>query len=112
MFEKIDGQAPETFPTNTTENHSQLPSAEEKQASAAKPTETEQIGQPAIRKSTGPRSPQGKQRSKHNALKHGIFSKVTLLKGESPTDYQSLRRGFWKSLQPEGELEELLVEKL
>ena len=112
MFEKIDGQAPETFPTDTTENHSQLSSAEEKQASTTKPTETQQIGQPAIRKSTGPRTPQGKERTKHNAVKHGIFSEVVLLKGESRADYQSLRRELWKSRQPEDELEKLLVEKL
>ena len=112
MFEKSDGQGPEIFPTNSVEDHSQLPPAEEKQASVANPTEAEQIGQTAIRNSTGPRTPQGKERSKQNALKHGIFSKVTYLKGESGRDYQALRRGLWKTWQPEGELEELLVEKL
>ena len=29
----------------------------------------------------GPRTPAGKERSKHNAVKHGIFSKVIVLKG-------------------------------
>jgi hypothetical protein len=37
---------------------------------------------------------------------------VTYLKGESSADFQSLRRGLWKSLQPEGELEELMLEQL
>jgi len=31
----------------------------------------------------GPRTAQGKYRSKHNALKHGIFSEVVVLKAES-----------------------------
>ena len=35
-----------------------------------------------VRKATGPRTQQGKDRSKHNAVKHGIFSKVVVLKGD------------------------------
>jgi hypothetical protein len=35
-----------------------------------------------IHKATGPRTPVGKEESKHNATKHGIFSKVVLLKSE------------------------------
>jgi hypothetical protein len=112
MFEKIDGQDRETSPTNTAENHSQLPPAEEKQASTARPSEGEQIEQPPIRKSNGPRTLLGKEQSKQNAVKHGIYAKATYLKGESRADFQSLRRGLWESLQPEGELEKLLVEKL
>jgi hypothetical protein len=95
MFEKIDGQAPETFPKNTAENHSQLPPAEEKQPSATKPTDVEQIEQPVILKSTGPRTSLGKERSKKNALTHGIYAKAIYLKGESRADFQSLRRGLW-----------------
>jgi hypothetical protein len=34
------------------------------------------------RKGTGPRTALGKERSKHNALKHGIFSKIVVLEGE------------------------------
>src|ERR1700732_1799779 len=49
MFEKNDdGQVPETFPTNTTEDHPQLPSADE--TSAAKLTEVERTGTPSNRK--------------------------------------------------------------
>ncbi len=61
---------------------------------------------------TGPRTTQGKERSKHNALKHGIFSKAVLLKDESRTEYDGLLNGLRENLQPEGTLEEMLVEKL
>jgi len=61
---------------------------------------------------TGPRTMQGKERSKHNAIKHGIFSKVTLLKGESKAEFDSLLDGLRKHYEPKGTLEEVLVEKL
>jgi hypothetical protein len=112
MFNEIDGQDPETSRVNTSENHSQLHPADENPDQAVKPTEADHIERAAIRKSSGPRTPQGKERSKQNALKHRIFSKAILLKGESRADFQSLRIGLWESLQPEGGLEELLVEKL
>jgi len=64
------------------------------------------------RKASGPRTPEGKQRSKHNALKHGIFCKTVLLKDESQSEFDSLLDGLVDALQPEGALEELLVEKL
>lgn len=65
-----------------------------------------------VRRSTGPRTLQGKQRSKQNATRHGIFSSVVVLKGEIRTEYESLLNGLWETLLPEGRLEELLVEKL
>lgn len=45
-------------------------------------------------------------------IKSGIFSKATLLEGESRSEYQLLLKGFWETLKPEGKIEELLVEKL
>jgi hypothetical protein len=88
----------------------QLPEA--KQSSTPKLAKAERIDQPPIHKSTGPRTEPGKKRSSQNALKSGIFSRVILLKGESNLEYQSLLKGLWKSLQPEGKLEDILVEKL
>ena len=64
------------------------------------------------RRATGPRTRQGKQKSKHNALKHGIFSRVVLLKEEPRTEFYSLLSSLQKDLQPKGSLEELLVDKL
>jgi len=65
-----------------------------------------------VRKTSGPRTPEGKQRSKHNALKHGIFSKIVLLSGESTLKFTSVLNGLRNDLRPEGALEEILVEKL
>ncbi len=64
------------------------------------------------RKASGPRTPEGKQRSKHNALKHGIFSKIILLSGESRLEFNSVLNGLRNDLRPKGALEEVLVDKL
>jgi hypothetical protein len=61
---------------------------------------------------TGPRTLEGKERSKHNATRHGIFSSVVVLKGEARWEYETLLDSLWKSFGPEGGLEELLVEKI
>jgi len=61
---------------------------------------------------TGPRTQRGKQKSKRNALKHGIFSRVVLLKEEPQAEFDALLRGLRNDLKPEGTLEELLVDKL
>jgi len=62
----------------------------------------------------GPRTPQGKQRTKYNATKHGFAAMV--LKGgafgESDGDYKELVASFRKARQPVGGFEEFLVEKL
>ncbi len=58
----------------------------------------------------GPRTAQGKRRGKFS--KHGIFSIVIVLKGESRAEYDSLLKGMRDSRQPQGMLEEVLVEKL
>ncbi len=63
------------------------------------------------RQSTAPRTELGKERSSRNAIKHGIFSKAILIKGESRAEFESLRTDLWEAFQPVG-VEELLVEKL
>jgi hypothetical protein len=54
----------------------------------------------------------GKERSKHNALKHGIFSEIVLLKNESPLEFNSFLKRLCNAFRPEGAVEELLGEKL
>lgn len=61
---------------------------------------------------TGPRTPTGKARSKHNALKHGILASFALVRGESRPEFEALLSGIRNDLRPEGTLEEVLVEKL
>ncbi len=65
-----------------------------------------------MRRATGPRTELGKHRPSLNATKHGVFSRVTVLKGESRAEYESLLKGLWEAFPPEGKLEEVLVEKL
>ncbi|MFQ5738315.1 MAG: hypothetical protein ACE5JX_04840 [Acidobacteriota bacterium] len=54
-------------------------------------------------------------KSRYNALKHGIFARVVLrgtaLK-ENKADYENLLESFRQSVQPQGGLEEFLVEQL
>ena len=61
---------------------------------------------------TGPRTQRGKQKTRSNAVRHGIFA-VGLLRGrESRAEYNALVDELVESLQPVGMLEEILVEKL
>ncbi len=66
----------------------------------------------STRRATGPRTLQGKERSKFNARKHGLFSKAVLLQDESPAEYDALLNGLIENLQPQGKLERVLVENL
>jgi len=61
---------------------------------------------------TGPRTELGKQRSKLNAVKYGIFSGVLLLDSESKEEFEKLVSGLREHCQPVGELEEILVDQL
>ena len=64
------------------------------------------------RKSTGPRTPIGKQRSKFNALKNGLSAQVVLLSNESRLQFDALLHGLQHHYMPHGMLEKVLVEKL
>jgi len=66
----------------------------------------------ATRRGTGPRTSVGKERSRRNALKHGIFSSVVLLRDESEAELNSILDGLREDYRPEGELEVSLVDKL
>ncbi len=67
-------------------------------------------------KSTGPKSTNGKAVSKLNALKHGILSQEVLIGGlhakESRHEFVKLHQRFQEELQPEGPLEEMLVDQI
>jgi hypothetical protein len=63
--------------------------------------------------STGPRTPEGKHTVAHNAISHGIFARdVVAFRAESAEDFHALRAALLGDLQPEGALEELLVEQI
>ena len=80
-------------------------SSEQSEESAAAPISV-------VRGATGPRTQRGKQKSKSNALKHGIFSKAVLLKEEPRAEFNSLLRGLRDDFRPEGTFEGILVENL
>lgn len=63
-------------------------------------------------RATGPRTRIGKQRSKHNATKHAVFSSVVVLAAESQGEFDSLLEGLREDYQPKGTHEAILVDKL
>lgn len=60
----------------------------------------------------GVKTSQGKAISKLNALKHGLLSGEILLKGENEQSLTELGKRIKLSLQPVGELESLLVDRI
>ena len=66
--------------------------------------------------STGPITPEGKALVSQNAVKHGIFAKDLLITTgdgkEDEQDYRELLDGLILSLNPSGQMECLLVEKI
>jgi len=63
-------------------------------------------------RSTGPRTPAGKTRVSSNALKHGLTGREVVLPNENPDDFEFFRTGILTSLDPQGELEGALAEKI
>jgi len=64
------------------------------------------------RRSTGPKSPEGKSRSSANALKHGLCAQRTLLPGENAHDWAVFHHQFLLDLQPNDALERLMVDRI
>src|SRR5215203_2387700 len=63
-------------------------------------------------KSTGPKTPEGKAAVRLNALKHGLLSQEILLPGEDEEALRELGESLRAELQPVGELENLLVDRI
>jgi len=53
------------------------------------------------RKSTGPRSAEGKSASRFNALKHGVDSASIIIPGEDPAEYDALAAHYHREFRPE-----------
>src|SRR4029079_2999177 len=60
-------------------------------------------------KSTGPRTEQGKAKSRRNALKHGMTSEGTVLTPEDTELFQERMHGWTLKERPEGELDTYLL---
>jgi len=63
-------------------------------------------------KSTGPKTAAGKESTKRNAFKHGVFSRELFLPWESEDAFKELFASLVDDLNPEGTTELLLVEQM
>jgi hypothetical protein len=64
------------------------------------------------RKSTGPRTAEGKAVVSKNAVKYGLFAKEVIIFGEDPADYDALHDAILAELAPSGVMEILLAERV
>ena len=64
------------------------------------------------KKSTGPRTEEGKNRAAKNALKHGLLARDTVLPGENPADFDSQLSALEADIQPANSLEFELVRQI
>ena len=64
------------------------------------------------KKSTGPRTQEGKTRSAKNALKHGLLARDTVLPGEDPADFDKQLGALEADIQPANSLEFELVRQI
>jgi hypothetical protein len=66
--------------------------------------------------STGPKTPEGKEKSSQNSRKHGFFARNPLPPGEEGNKlwqhYGDLVAGIWEHYEPVGYMEGLLTEKI
>ena len=68
------------------------------------------------RKSTGPKSAEGKAMSRMNAFKHGLLAREVVARGfrdgEQRSKFQALHQMYREHLEPVGPLEEMMVERI
>ncbi|MFC1603494.1 hypothetical protein ACFL5F_00565, partial [Planctomycetota bacterium] len=64
------------------------------------------------KKSTGPRTDEGKAVSSQNAVKHGLFAAEAVITGENPADYEAYHDQFLAELAPFGMIETMLAERI
>ena len=62
--------------------------------------------------STGPRTEEGKARSSHNALRHGLLSRTPVLPSEDQAAYEQHCRQFFDEYQPATPTETQLTQEL
>ncbi|MCP5117710.1 MAG: hypothetical protein GY953_43360, partial [bacterium] len=64
------------------------------------------------KKSTGPRTPEGKRRVSKNALKHGLCASDVVIPGEDEAEFERLGEAFAETLEPRDEVELALVRQM
>jgi hypothetical protein len=63
-------------------------------------------------RSTGPRSAEGKSRSRFNALQHGVDANSIVIPGEDPEAYESLAADYRRQYHPGEPSEHFHVESM
>jgi hypothetical protein len=85
----------------------------EKSINTTQPRRTRaEINRENAKKSTGPKTTEGKVASSKKALKHGIYSKFACIPGEDPEKLDALRADLRDEHQPASLTEEILVDEL
>jgi hypothetical protein len=62
--------------------------------------------------STGPRTDEGKALSSQNAIRHGLLARQVVIAGESEEEFGSFQERLLASLEPVGELELMLADRI
>jgi hypothetical protein len=63
------------------------------------------------KKATGPRTAEGKEKASQNAVKHGLFAREGVIRGEDWEEYEIHREMLMDHLRPEGPLEVILASR-
>ena len=64
------------------------------------------------KKSTGPKTPEGKAKSAQNATTHGLTASHDVIKGESQEEFDAHKKGFLDVLNPQNAIEEFLADRV
>jgi hypothetical protein len=64
------------------------------------------------RKSTGPRTTEGKEKASQNALRHGLRARQAVIPGEDPGEFEAYRKQMLAELAPAGAVESMLAERV
>jgi hypothetical protein len=64
------------------------------------------------RKSTGPKTAEGKAAVAHNAVKHGLFAHENVVKCEKQADFDAFREELLAGLAPAGGVEAMMAERI
>ena len=60
----------------------------------------------------GPKTEEGKAVSRYNAVKHGLLTKEVYIDEEEKSALEGLTNSLYETLEPEGMLEEILVDRV
>ncbi len=63
-------------------------------------------------KSAGPRTAEGKEKASQNSLKHGLFAREGVIRGEDREEYDMHREMLLEQLDPAGPLEAILAARV